>query len=436
MDFIDKISFLFSIMFNLYIFLEVYKIISNYKIKFSFLKILGFIMLALFEYYSNCNLDAYLKLLVSHFVIISVYKIFFKDELSLTILKFFIIYVVLSICDFLVSSIFLFYPIKSSMDLSKIPFLKTLSTLLTSLILLLLFSIRKFVVFLNKLLNYIREKWSVYLLIFSCLFFTVIVVIAFSNATSLQLKNFIVLFMSIILLLSLCIIMIFQYFKNKHSEEEQESLLSLMSEYEKVLDQEKMNRHDMLNDLIIIKSFKDKTSKEFDNTLNDIIKNYQDNKSQIYSNLYNLPSGLKGIIYCKMGKIKESKINLVLLSSNEVVENFNKLNSKMYYKVCKILGILLDNAIEASTATKNKHVLIDIYLEEKDVVVYIENSFSNPIDINELYKKGFSSKGSNRGYGLYIVNKLVESTELLLLNQYIINNNFITEFKIKTPVKN
>jgi len=137
-----------------------------------------------------------------------------------------------------------------------------------------------------------------------------------------------------------------------------------------------------------------------------------------------------------MGKIKESKINLVLLSSNEVVENFNKLNSKMYYKVCKILGILLDNAIEASTATKNKHVLIDIYLEEKDVVVYIENSFSNPIDINELYKKGFSSKGSNRGYGLYIVNKLVESTELLLLNQYIINNNFITEFKIKTPVKN
>jgi len=65
--------------------------------------------------------------------------------------------------------------------------------------------------------------------------------------------------------------MIFQYFKNKHSEEEQESLLSLMSEYEKVLDQEKMNRHDMLNDLIIIKSFKDKTSKEFDNTLNDII---------------------------------------------------------------------------------------------------------------------------------------------------------------------
>ena len=45
--------------------------------------------------------------------------------------------------------------------------------------------------------------------------------------------------------------------------------------------------------------------------------------------------------------------------------------------------------------------------------------------------KGYSTKGKNRGYGLYIVNKLLGETNKLLLTQDLKDNKFISVLTIK-----
>ena len=53
------------------------------------------------------------------------------------------------------------------------------------------------------------------------------------------------------------------------------------------------------------------------------------------------------------------------------------------------------------------------------------------VDISKIYKKGFSSKGTNRGIGLYLVSKIIKDNDWLSLSQEFKNNKFISILKIK-----
>ncbi len=423
-----------AIWFNVFVFLKIYGIISSKRVKISVMRLFVLSFSSFFIFLSNYySSDSFVRFIISVVSVMVVLVINFRESFRITLFKMFIIYLLLTLCDALLSIIYLLVSIDQSVILENINYIRALNTFLVSLCLLLLFLSKYFVKNINKLLSYVNRKFSYVFLFITFFAFLVFVVITHFNAFVLNIEIFVVSMLVMSFFLILCFIMIFQYFKNKHNEEEQQSLLDLMSEYETILDNDRINRHEMLNNLIVLKSIKDKSSKEFEETLNDIIDDYQDKKSELYSKLYKLPSGIKGIIYYKMAHIKNLNINLELVISPLIKDNFEKLDSKLYFKVCKILGIVLDNAIEASSLTENKILLIDIYLEDDDLVVYVENSFANNIDLNLIHRKGFSTKGSNRGYGLYVVKKMLEDTELLNFNQSIENNRFVTVFKIKNP---
>lgn len=74
----------------------------------------------------------------------------------------------------------------------------------------------------------------------------------------------------------------------------------------------------------------------------------------------------------------------------------------------RILGIFLDNAIEASENLEEKKM--DIVIIQKDTVsIIIANTCPDlTIPISSINEMGVSSKGENRGYGLYNVSKLLQ----------------------------
>lgn len=78
----------------------------------------------------------------------------------------------------------------------------------------------------------------------------------------------------------------------------------------------------------------------------------------------------------------------------------------------RIVSIFLDNAVEATenlSGSKEVNLAIIVNESRKDHTLIIENRFntSSNLDIEEIYIKGFSTKGSNRGLGLTIVKDLV-----------------------------
>ena len=105
---------------------------------------------------------------------------------------------------------------------------------------------------------------------------------------------------------------------------------------------------------------------------------------------------VKGVIASKLIEAQEKGIEIKVYIPN-VIEyiNFNSLD------LCRILGIVLDNCIEASLESENPLITLSI-IDEKDLTsIIILNTYkSNIKNTSELFKNGYSSKGEGRGIGL------------------------------------
>lgn len=81
----------------------------------------------------------------------------------------------------------------------------------------------------------------------------------------------------------------------------------------------------------------------------------------------------------------------------EVFIDLTTLNIKIY-EFTKILGILMDNAIEAASECEEKLINVTIRKDSKQhrQLLIIENTYLDKnIDTEKIYEKGFSSKPHN-----------------------------------------
>ena len=107
----------------------------------------------------------------------------------------------------------------------------------------------------------------------------------------------------------------------------------------------------------------------------------------------------------------------------ETFIDFNKLNMKVY-EFTKILGILLDNAIEAAKECNEKTINIIIRKDFKvnRQLVIVENTYKDKnIDTEKIYEKGFTSKQNNTGLGLWEIRQILKRNNNL--NLFTSKNN-------------
>lgn len=105
----------------------------------------------------------------------------------------------------------------------------------------------------------------------------------------------------------------------------------------------------------------------------------------------------------------------------EVFLDLKTLNIKTY-DLTRILGILLDNAIEASSKCDEKVIYITIRKDNKSnrQLFVIENTYSNKdINTDRIFEKGYTSKteddGQSHGLGLWEVRKILKKNNNLNL---------------------
>lgn len=105
----------------------------------------------------------------------------------------------------------------------------------------------------------------------------------------------------------------------------------------------------------------------------------------------------------------------------EIFLDLTTLNIKTY-ALTRILGILLDNAIEASNKCKEKLICITIRKDNKAnrQLFVIENTYSNKnVDTERIFQKGYTSKAEsdnkNHGLGLWEVRKILKKNNNLNL---------------------
>jgi len=128
----------------------------------------------------------------------------------------------------------------------------------------------------------------------------------------------------------------------------------------------------------------------------------------------------------ELAKQNGIKINL------EIYSDLSKINSDIF-QIIRILGILLDNAIEANKDCVEKILNIELKQEINKQIIIIENSYSNKdVSTNNIFQKGFSTKKGNRGLGLWKVNKIISNNKNLNLYTSKSSDLFIQQLEILT----
>ena len=112
--------------------------------------------------------------------------------------------------------------------------------------------------------------------------------------------------------------------------------------------------------------------------------------------------------------------------------DFKNLNMGIY-EFTRILGILMDNAIEAASECDNKLVNVIIRNDNKQhrQLLRIENTYKDKnIDLDKISEKGYSTKPNNTGLGLWEVDRIIKKHKNLARFTTKNNEFFIQQLEI------
>ena len=124
------------------------------------------------------------------------------------------------------------------------------------------------------------------------------------------------------------------------------------------------------------------------------------------------------------------QINLAIFMDLNEIEKHMKI-----YEFTRIMGILMDNAIEATAECQDKIIHVTFRKEEnrKRIVMIIENTYLNKdIDIDRIFDKDYStkSKETNSGLGLWEVRQILKKNNNLNLFTTKNEEFFVQQFEI------
>ncbi len=243
------------------------------------------------------------------------------------------------------------------------------------------------------------------------LFTFMVGVILFLNVGNLTI-NLLLFIMLLVFIVAFIIL-----FKVKEIENENKIFLETLKAnnqfYFDIEDENRIFRHNINAKLLSIKSVSNHKAKLL---IEDMLKEINKNK-KVNIKMKEIPYGLNGIVYQKI-----YGCNLKIKIDNNIkYDIFGVLSPKRYNVLVEKIVIALDNAIESALRSKKQLLIISFYEENDKIVVEIKNSFTGSLNIDEIGKKSYSTKGSRRGLGLFSALRNNEvNLELKLINDLFI----------------
>ena len=140
--------------------------------------------------------------------------------------------------------------------------------------------------------------------------------------------------------------------------------------------------------------------------------NISTNLSLLNPKLINNPA----IFNILSSKYYDAKLKNIIFNIS-IFLDLNTLNIKIY-DFTKIMGILLDNAIEATYECNEKIINFTINSDKRSnrQLLIIENTYNNKnIDTEKIYEKAYTTKINNTGLGLWEVRKILNKNNNLNL---------------------
>ena len=421
---------------TLYIFGRIIIVNRRHKnIMIDVLILLGFILLNIlvFKYTTGT-----IKTIITCLLYSSLFFSIFKIKLSKSIFTSIVYIILLVIPDLLTlgGAIYIF-------DVSKEFCYESLSGSIISnfsvlgIMIILTVSIRKP---LKKLINY-NLSTNKKIIVMSSITLVMLAIFFYNLIKTFEFNNNIITYLVIIVMLICILLYLFkQKIENEKISKKYDELLDVMKSYESDIEEQRTLRHETKNEFATIKcKLQDKeNNKTIIEYIDSVIGEKEKAGSTKYSKFKYLPSnGLKGFFYYKFIEAEKKGINVSINISKQIENSFLKdIETKDFKDLARIIGVYLDNAIEASSTSEDKKLGIEMYLIKEKIEIIITNTFNNEINLDKIGKESFSTKGKHRGHGLLLVNKILSENNMFEAKNEIRGNIYIQSLKIKDNKKN
>lgn len=241
---------------------------------------------------------------------------------------------------------------------------------------------------------------------------------------------FIIIIAILIITVSFSIIREIQY---KRNMKEIENYYKYTLQIEQINNEMRKFRHDYVNILSTMSDYIRENDMEglrnyFANEILPMQDSMQMNAVKI-NGIENLKlREIKGLVTTKILQAQEMNISI----SVEVNEQITKIDMPTI-DLSRIIGIIIDNAIEASENIDEDPLIRIAFLKNSDVSVtfIVMNKCEDDIPrVHTLFQENFTTKKGNSGLGLSTLKEITESKSNVLLDTTIENNYFVQKVEI------
>lgn len=371
------------------------------------------------------------------FVTIFSYILFRKNTVT-TLLSTFATYILIIISE-LIFSFFVVFLLK--IDLEKFKeqfFLDFITNFFISLNLLIISNIRPLKCFLRDLIENANKRITYKVLLISVT--TLITIELMVYYIYFEVGPVFTLLINLILIF-VYISLTIMFFKENNDKEKiksrYDSIINNSERYERIISQLHMTNHENKNNLIVLKGMLNSSNGTVKEYIDDLINDNRKDDNDLLLKTSSIPTGgLQGLIYQKLLDMKDKSIDYHLEVSKDInkkkIENIDVKTNK---NLCTIVGVFLDNAIQAVENIENKNIGIYLYQEKNIFVISISNTYEGKIDLENMYSKGYTTKKEGHGYGLSVVQEILDKNKIFHNEKAICGNVFIQKIKLNLEKK-
>lgn len=343
------------------------------------------------------------------FIIMALYLSVFKSDISNSVYFAFTYEMLVFVSEIVLSVLILFIFKLDGSEYSNIPFSLLISTILNCFLVYLLSRI-KFISKNIRKLNHIIKKnnkdW-----IYIILIMILMVLFIFFNRYKMNnsTEYFVNTAMAIFVVVSF-VYVIYNKFQRQAIEDKYNESMEYVLRYEKIINEQGKKNHEYNNQLMVIKGYINKPER-LSEYLDEVIGEHKTGQNYTVKQLGFLPDGgVKGLLYHKLSKMEDNNIKYYLyVDQNLKDKDIESFDLKTYRDLTKLLGVFLDNAIDAALKSKEKEIEVELKDKDDCLLLTISNTYDKNTDINKVGKSGFTTKGVGHGFGLSIVKDIAKT---------------------------
>ena len=281
--------------------------------------------------------------------------------------------------------------------------------------------------FLSKI-NYNNDKSTVLFILLGIVLISILSLQV--SANQLVLFDFIVALIPLLILFILLILYIFERNKYQTLNSQYEALFTHATSLESWLENERLSYHEYKNQLAYIRSVVEE--KEAIEYIDSILQESFENSAIVDTQIANIPKGgMKGLIFYKLIQAQRKEIDsYVSISPKMKSLNVGKDIEKSK-TVCRIFGILLDNAIDAAAESDEKRISLEMYRLDQKLVFVVMNTFKGDVNVAKTQEKGYTTKGKGHGNGLNYVKNIIARDNRYTLQTSLIGGYYTQKVTIE-----